>query len=394
MRSYGSPSGVVAEPRDKMRVLQVISSGGYFGAEAMLINLSKSLRKIHCDSLILTFFNEHKPNTDFVQTAEREQLRTRVLRCRARIDIGTVAKIKKTITEENIDVVHTHGYKANVYGLAAAKWAGVPVVVTCHGYTRASAAVRFYSWLDRVLLRFFDQIIPVSARLEHDLAACGVPSNRISRIGNGISIERFVTANPSLLVEARQKGKLIIGTVARLVPEKGIADLLTVIPGILNSFPHVEFLIVGGGPGRCQFENRAAELGIAEHVCFAGQREDMPGVYASMDLFVLPSHYEGLPMSILEAMASGVPVVATAVGDISNVVQDCKTGLIVPPHNPLQLSNAIRRLLDDKELRKQLSANGRDYVAHHFTSDMMAAKYRDVYFGVVANPGFYAPQIV
>src|SRR4051812_40848586 len=112
MKSYGSPFGVALRPRTKMRVLQLISSGGYYGAEAMLINLSKSLQKVHCNSLLLTFFNEHRPNTDFLRTAEKEQLRARVLPCRGRIDISVVANIKKVINEEKIDVVHTHGYKA------------------------------------------------------------------------------------------------------------------------------------------------------------------------------------------------------------------------------------------------------------------------------------------
>jgi glycosyltransferase involved in cell wall biosynthesis len=181
-------------------------------------------------------------------------------------------------------------------------------------------------------------------------------------------------------------GSKVVGMVARLDLQKGFEYLLRAARELCATFPELKVVIVGEGPDRNEIENMIQRLGLQSTVVLAGQHSDMPGIYAAMDVFVLPSLNEGLPMTILEAMAASKPVIATRVGAIPKVIQDGETGLLVDPGDTDGLRNALARLLADSDLCCCIGAAGHDWVSRNYTSEAMALKYRQMYDDVLGTP--------
>lgn len=367
-----------------MRVLQLLSSGGYYGAENMLLNLAASQEQAGCPSTLLLFYNAHQPNVDFYEQARRRGLPARMVRCEGRADWRVVRDIRWHIRTEAIDIVHAHGYKADVYGYLAARWEKKPIVATCHNWRDSSQALRWYNRLDRLVLKRFDAVGAVSEAVAATLRGAGMPGSRIKVIPNGVDVHAFHDCRPSL-PQLRASGAPVIGVVARLDLQKGFEYLLQAVRGLCDRFSGLQVVIVGEGPDRAAIEGMVQQLGLESHVTLAGQRADMPGVYASMDIFVLPSLNEGLPMTVLEAMAASRVVVVTRVGAIPTVIADGETGLLVDPRDTSALTQAIARLLSDSDLREHLARQARAWVEQHYTADFMALKYKEIYERVLGD---------
>lgn len=362
-----------------MRILQLISSGGYYGAENVIVNLAKSLDKLGHHSTLGLFSNTHRPENDVAKIAKAHGLSVETIVCKGRMDWNAVRAISDCVKKHEIDVVHTHGYKADAYALAAARQIRIPLVATCHNWLQHTASLRFYQLLDVLCLRHFDMAVAVSADVAAVLRRFGVPTDRITTIANGIDLSVFKAARATLTEQFRRGSGLIVGMVGRLAPNKGQEFLLRAAPGILAQFPETLFLFAGDGPSRRELESLVQQLRIGENVLFLGKRRDMPDVYASMDIFALPSLEEGMPMVILEALAASKPVVATPVGDIPKLIRHEETGLLVNPQDVAGLRDAIMRLIAQPELRNQLAANGHARVNHKFSSEGMASQYQDLY---------------
>jgi glycosyltransferase involved in cell wall biosynthesis len=190
-------------------------------------------------------------------------------------------------------------------------------------------------------------------------------------------VERFERALPSPALEF--EGNKVVGMVARLDLQKGFEYLLGAARELCGAFPALKVVIVGEGPDRQAIESMIQRFGLQSKVILAGQHSDMPGIYAAMDIFVLPSLNEGLPMTILEAMAASRPVIATRVGAIPSVIKDGETGLLVDPGDVNGLRDALTRLLTDSDLCCSIGSAGHDWVSRNYTSEAMALKYRAMY---------------
>ena len=362
-----------------MKILQLISSGGYYGIEHMLMNLTTALGKLRHQCVIGIFHNMHRPNTEFGDVARRQGIPVETIICRRQVDWGAVRAVKQYIAKHDVDVIHTHGYKADVYGYFAARQLGKPIVATYHSSPLQTARLRLYTRLDHVLLRRFDAVVAISRERCGALHEFGVPSGKITTIWNGIDVSTFRNAMPALAgASAKREGK-VVGVVGRLVPEKGVQFLLYAASEVVTRYPDTLFLVVGGGPQRTELEELARDLGIQGNVRFLGQRRDMPEIYAAMDIFVLPSFDEGLPMCVLEAQAAGKPVIGTAVGGTPDVVRHNQNGILVEPKEISGLRDGMLQLLGDSDLRTQLGRNGQAWVEKHFSADVMAARYRKFY---------------
>jgi glycosyltransferase involved in cell wall biosynthesis len=368
-----------------VNILQLISSAGYYGAENLVVNLAKSLDKMGHRSTFGLFSNTHRPENDVAEIAKGHGLAVETIVCKGRMDWNAVRAISACVKKHEIDVVHTHGYKADAYALAAARRIRTPLVATCHNWLQHTASLRVYQLLDVLCLRHFDMAVAVSADVAAILRRSGVPTDRIATIANGIDISVFQAARATLAARFRKGSGLIVGMVGRLEPNKGQEYLLRAAPAILAQFPDTVFLLVGDGPSRGELENLVQQLRIGENVIFLGKRRDMPEVYASMDIFALPSLEEGMPLVILEALAAGKPVVATPVGDIPKLIRHQETGFLVNPQDVAGLRDAILRLIAQPELRDQLAANGHARVEHHYSSDAMARQYENVYESICAQ---------
>jgi len=369
---------------DGVKVLQLISSGGYYGAENMLLNLCASQQKAGCQNSLMIFYNVHAPNVEFYERARRSGLSVRMVHCQGRADWRAVRQIQECIQEDGIQLLHTHGYKADLYGYVAARRSGKPIVATCHNWVGGTAALGIYNHLDRMALKRFQCLAAVSDSVAQRLLASGVPARKIRTIANGIDVQTFERARPSSVLNF--DGSKVIGMVARLDLQKGFEYLLRAARELRDVFPTVKVVIVGEGPDRTAIENMIQRFGLQSNVILAGQHSDMPAIYAAMDVFVLPSLNEGLPMTILEAMAASKPVIATGVGAIPKVIQDGETGLLVDPGDTDGLRSALARLLADSDPRCRIGAAGHDWVSRNYTSEAMALKYRQMYDDVLGTP--------
>ena len=368
---------------DGVKVLQLISSGGYYGAENMLLNLCASQQKAGCQNSLMIFYNVHAPNVEFYERARRSGLSVRMVHCQGRADWRAVRQIQECIQEDRIQLLHTHGYKADLYGYVAARRSGKPIVATCHNWVGGTAALSIYNHLDRMALKRFHGLAAVSDSVAERLLASGVPARKIRTIANGIDVQTFERARP--LPVLNFNGSKVIGMVARLDFQKGFEYLLRAARELRDVFPTLKVVIVGEGPDRTAIENMIQRFGLQSNVILAGQHSDMPAIYAAMDVFVLPSLNEGLPMTILEAMAASKPVIATRVGAIPKVIQDGETGLLVDPGDTDGLRSALARLLADSDLCCRLGAAGHDWVSRNYTSEAMALKYRQMYDDVLGT---------
>ena len=368
-----------------MRVLHLISSGGMYGAEVMLLNLAAAQKRLGWEPIIGVFRNEHLPHTEVAEEARSRGLQTEVFTCSGRFDRKLPGTIRSVLRKEDISLVHGHGYKSNFYGYFSAKALGLPFVTTCHNWTRASSAVRFYEFLDSFILRRAHRVVGVSDAVSHTLHKSGLSAERVLTIHNGTDFSLDANVSPTLRKELGLGERIIVGSVGRLEQEKGFEYFLRAARAVLSDFPTALFIVAGEGSLRSRLEGLIQEWGLTTNVFLVGHRNDMAGVYASLNLFVLPSINEGMPMTILEALAAGKPAIATAVGGVDKLIISEQTGLLVQPRDVPALRDAILRCLRDSSFSQTLGKNGQNHVQMFFSAHAMARSYVALYERVLAE---------
>ena len=359
-----------------MKVLHIISSGGMYGAEAVILNLSRVLNEGHHSSVIGVFSNSSNPNLQLHKAALKEKIESNLISCDGQVDRTVVASIRKLVAQTGADVVHAHGYKADVYVYLALRGRSTPFISTCHSWLDHGLATSLYGILDRFILRKYAAVVAVSDEVKLRLYRAGVDKDRVHFIRNGIDLRPYIDPTASLRRDART---FTVGWIGRLSKEKGPDIFLRAASQVLVVCPDTRFVMVGDGPELDVLRNLADELGIGDCVSLIGRRDDMPAVYASLDVMVSSSRQEGLPMAILEGMASALPLVATAVGDVPRMIRDGSTGVLVPSEDVKLLAEGIIKLLQDSTLRKRLGAAARKLVEEEYSAARMAADYLLVY---------------
>ncbi len=340
--------------------MQLISSSGVYGAEKVVVGLCEALPQFGVQATLEVFDNQHARNVDVADYARQSGVPVRLLPCKGRFDPAAVWRLREDIRSSRADLLHVHGFKANLYGYLATRF-GVPVVATNHRFDTGPQN-RF----DKPTLRRMAAVYAVSDEARDSLREhYGVPAITIP---NGVDPRAFTGVAATLDLPGP-----IVGMVARLAAEKAPGDFLAVAAQI----PQATFVVVGDGPLR-----RELEAAAGPNVHFLGFRDDMAGVYASLDVLVQPSLREGMPMTILEAMAAGVPVVATRVGAAADVIDNGRTGMLVPARDVPAMTAAVRSLLRDDH---GIGQAARDEVARHYTVDVMAGRYAQAYRQVVGH---------
>ncbi|MBN1977594.1 MAG: glycosyltransferase family 4 protein [Anaerolineae bacterium] len=285
-------------------------------------------------------------------------------------DLLAVVRLARFIRRGRYAIVHTHSSKAGILGRWAARLAGAPVIVhTVHGWghhERQHPIVRrFYILLEKVTQRVTDKLIVVSPRnIEKGLAdGIAAPAKYVT-VRSGIELDRFRRpARPREVVRAELSippDAPVVGMVTRLSPQKAPLDFVAAAAQVAARRPGAHFVVVGDGPLRAEVEARIAAAGLAARFRLTGLRRDVPDLLHSFDLFALSSLWEGLPRVLPQAMAAGLPVVATAVDGNAEAVEDGVNGLLTPPGDPAALASALLRLLDDPALAARLGAAGRE----------------------------------
>ena len=297
--------------------------------------------------------------------------------------IGSIPSIARALRRERAVVFHAHQTWSLScrYGIVAAALARVPVrVATAQLFVEMPPLIGIdlqHALLTACLDRHIAVSRFVASRLRERFR---VSAAKIVVIPNAATTDAMASPVPRSDLAESGAGPVVL-TVARLDGQKGITHLLDAAVAI----PHASFAIAGDGPNRAALEARAAELGVSDRVRFLGHRQDVPSLLAAADLFVLPSLYEGLPLSVLEAMAAGVPVVATAIGGTDEVVRDGETGTLVPPANSDALAAAITRALADRDRASRLALAARSLVAREYSVASMVRSVSRLYEELLAR---------
>lgn len=362
-----------------MKVLHCISSSGMYGAESVVLNLARALRDGPNACVLGVFSNSANPDRQLHQRALQENFESHLVPCDGKFDRTAIAGIRDLAKRTGADVVHAHGYKADIYVYLALRGLGVPLVSTCHTWYDTDLFVSIYGMADRFALRKFARVVAVSDEVEQRLLRAGVPAQKIRRVRNGIDLRQFDGARSQRCEDPAPDHAPTVGLVGRLAWEKGVDLFLAAAAKVLLELPHARFVVVGEGPDREKLERLIDELNLRDSVELLGRRDDMAALYASLDVMVSSSRQEGLPMAVLEGMASGRALVATAVGEVPTVVLNGRTGLLVPPEDAQSLATGILALLRDPERRRLLGAAARQLVEEQYSAARMTADYLQIY---------------
>lgn len=343
----------------------------------MLVSLGEGLANQGSSVTLAAFRDSREPHTEVLEFAAQRGLQTHAIPCKGRFDWGVVRHIRSLVSQRAIGIVHSHGYKANIYSYFSLR--GLPVirVATCHNWPAGARILQLYAKIDRVFLKAFDAISTPSPLVARLLVRAGVAASKVRVIGNGVNMSRFSDSEPRLAREI--DGSPLIGLVGRLTTQKGGFVLLRAAKTILIRFPKAKIVFVGDGPARAELTSFAASLGIADSVVFAGVRDDMPGVYASLDVVTLPSLEEAMPMCLLEAMAARRPVVATNVGAVPEIVHQGVTGYLVDPGDTAALADGVLSMLENRAMAGGIAGCAYEHVLKHHSNEVMTSSYVSLY---------------
>jgi glycosyltransferase involved in cell wall biosynthesis len=283
-----------------------------------------------------------------------------------------VRLLQRLVDRHQPDVVLATGYKADVL---AACLRDVPTVATVRGWTGEDAKVRFFDWLDRRMLPRHDAVTVVSSAQRDAVIRLGVEPARVFRVPNAIELTDLPPPRAKedlcreLGVDPRRP---LIGAVGRLSPEKGHRVLLDAFAGLRRDLPTAHLVLVGDGPEEPALRRQAHGAGLTEHVSFLGLRQDGQQLIAAFDVMALPSFTEGMPNVLLEAFAYGTAAVSTAVGGVTDMVADGRSGWLVSPGRPTELTAALHDALANPAERARRAAEARIVLRESFTVEMQA----------------------
>lgn len=300
---------------------------------------------------------------------------------RGPVDFASVGELVRLCKARQVDIWHGHDYKSDVLGRIVRRFHAMKVMTTVHGFTRETWRTRLYAKVNDLALPGMDHVTAVSPNLVEHCALCGVNPSRLSYVPNGVEIDRWQRQQSA---EAAKKAIglpadcFTIGVVGRLSIEKGVHRALRLFAHMLAGGLQARLLIIGDGPERKKLESLAQTLGISVNVQWAGWHSDTRRFYEAMDLLLLTSVTEGLPNAILEAMAMGIPVAATSVGGVPQVLDGGRCGLLLE-QDESKWPEAVVSLCKNQQKRQQLSALGRERVEQSYNFEFQMRKITNIY---------------
>ncbi len=329
------------------------------------------------EGVFVTFNRSRDPGespNEFVTAARNLGLAVESIPERRRFDLSVIPALKRVINQRRPDFVVSHSVKSHFLLWRSHVSRRLPWVAFHHGYTATDRKMRVYNRLDRWSLPTANRIVTVCHAFARELSQItSVAIDEISVLHNSIDPQPPPHETEVQAVRSRfgiAQDESLVLAVGRLSREKAHGELIAAFSSLCGSSPeaNAKLLIVGDGPERGRLEAAADSFGCRKAVVFAGQQTDVWPLYFAADVFVLPSHSEGSPNVLLEAMAAGVPIVATAVGGVPEMVEDNQSALLVPSEDPQALAAAIARVLKDKDLAQRLAANASALVSSRYTT--------------------------
>lgn len=365
----------------KINVLQFICPAGFYGAEMWILALAKNIDTsvINCQLVITRESGEQ--NIEIYNRFQSLGFDTYQISMRGRFDPRVIYKLSRLIKEKEIDIIHTHGYKSDILGLAAARLAGIKAIATPHGFENSrDIKLQLFIRLGCFSLKHFDRVVPLSEELKSDMERINVKPEKIELIKNGvdfgeIDIERRGSSYPLLLSGHEKK----IGYVGQVAFRKNVIDLIKTFDLLYKEHKDVRLIIIGDGPKRAELEKYATPLSSSSNIEFLGYRDDRLRLLKEIDLFCMTSSLEGIPRCMMEAMAMGVPVTAFNIPGIDKLIIPEQTGLMADFGDTEGLKKCWERLLFNGDFASELAQNGRNHVINNYSAKRMAEEYTKLY---------------
>jgi glycosyltransferase involved in cell wall biosynthesis len=344
------------------------------------------------DGCVVTFDRRRGDNVtpnEFVSAAREHGLAVDIIPERRRFDMRVIPALRRIVESRGPDLIITNSVKSHFLVWRSGLWREHPWVAFHHGYTDTDRKMRLYNRLDRWSLQHADRVVTVCQAFAQELSAStGISIEKISVQHN--SIRRQSSANAADVAALRTRlgiseNERVVLSVGRLSREKAQLDLIAGFRSLRETNPAtpVKLVLVGDGPERSRLEAAVESFGVKELVVFAGQVRDVQSFYGIADVLALPSHSEGSPNVLLEAMAANVPVVATAIGGVPEMVENNESALLVAPNDPPALAAAIARLLDDRDLAQRLTRNAATLVETRFNLNNYTRSLVEIYSEVI-----------
>lgn len=364
--------------RIKLMLLTVGLNAG--GTEGQVLELASHLDPRRFDVAVCAF----KSSGVIAQELRNRGIRVITLNGYGLWDVRVVLRLLRVVGQEGPDIIHAFLFLANIASRVIGRLLRVPVLISSYRGIEV-----WQSWplrlLDRITVRWVDISTCCSEAIRcHVMSQHGATEQeRYTTIHNGIDVRHFSNSIPLGRAEMGLQEKVaVIGTVCRLEePVKGVTVLLRAVAQLTCRLadPGVQLLVVGNGPALRKLQGLSEQLGISEQVFFTGMRRDIERLLPLMDIFILPSFFEGFGIAIVEAMAAGRPVVATAVGGVPEIVINGETGLLVEAGDVNGLAKAIETLLDDPDLRRYLGLRGQERARERFSLELAVRRHEELY---------------
>ncbi len=340
------------------RVMFLIRDMECGGAQRVVVNTLLGLCDTRLDlHLGVIYDNDYSMLTHLAGT----RVRIVKLEKHGRYDLRALGRLIRYLREERIDILHMHGYNAALWGGLAAWRAGTPVVIR---HVHINQLPRLAVHIERGMKFLVDEYVAVGEGNRQSLARyLKIPVERVRLIHNSVDTDLFSPgrgANPDSL--GFPVDSVLVGTVGRLARQKGHDVLVSAARLVVDAQPQAGFVIAGTGPLKTQTKDQIRRMSVSNTVRLLGVLNDMPRFYQSLDLFVLPSRFEGMPVCLLEAMACGCPSVVTDIEGCRELVSDGVEGLVVPPEDPKAMADAIVNLLQDPDMRVKMGSAAREKV--------------------------------
>ncbi len=361
-----------------MRVLHILKITRVAGVERHLLMLCQGLRREGIDARLLLLVERRRPMTEYVAECEQRGIPSQRMTIYHDADPSLPTRLSRAIREQDPDIAHLHLIHAEIHGNLAARSAGVPrVFVSRHNQDSFRERPPLRALLRRLWGRV-DLAIVIAEHLREQVRETeGAPAAKIRRIYYGLEASP-PSQPPDLRAElGLPRAAPLIGAVCRLVPQKGLSDGLAAFARGAPKNAHLA--IIGDGPLRGSLEAQAAALPCRERVHFLGWRPDAAQCLAALDILLMPSRWEGFGLVLLEAFVAGLPILASNVGGIAEVVVDGESGLLCPPGDIDAFAAALAHLCAEAELRARLAAAGRERFAARFTAARMVAETLALY---------------
>ena len=367
-------------PPASVRIAHLVIGGEVAGGQLVALQLARAARAAGHDALFVA-----PDQGAFTRLAEAEGFRVRLAALRRTFDLLAAWRLARLLRAERVDILHTHTHLAgNVLGRIAGRVAGARVITHAHiegVFNRRPAIARAQRALERLTSPLSSRIVAVSESTRQALIRAGIPDRTVVTIPNGVELRPPAGSRERIRAELGiPSDATVVGSVGRLCDVKGQRELLDAVAGL----PGLWVALVGvdleqGGAYEDLLRRRARDLGLADRTVFTGYREDVPALLEALDVFVLPSWIEGMPLVVLEAMAASLPVVATPVGGTPELVSDGETGYLVPVREPAALEEALTRLTADPELARRFGAAGRERVERNFSLEASTRRVLSLY---------------